>query len=119
MLSGHCHCGNVQIRVADPPDTATVCNCSTCRRYAATWLFCHPDQVEIDAREPTSAYRWGDETIDFHHCPRCGCITHYTSTGKSDVQRTAVNLNMMAAEDVNDIRQRRFDGADTWQYLDD
>jgi hypothetical protein len=58
--------------------------------------------------------------IDFHHCPQCGCITHYTGTGKGEevVDRMAINTRMCSLADMKDIPIRHFDGADTWAFID-
>lgn len=130
MLTGTCHCGAVEVRVEevrveevraeDIPAEATVCNCSICRRYAATWLHCTEATVTIIAEpDAIDTYCWGDEMINFHRCAKCGCITHYTCTEKAGIDRVSVNLNNMPPEQTSGIRRRRFDGAHTWQFLDD
>lgn len=89
-----------------------------CRRYAAIWAFCTEQTVTVSSDLPTETYRWGDQYIDFHRCTQCGCVTHYTSTTKANSDRVGVNLNMMSEQMVNDVEVRRFDGANTWEYLD-
>jgi hypothetical protein len=32
MLEGSCHCGAVRLTLPSPPEVATDCNCSLCRR---------------------------------------------------------------------------------------
>ena len=64
------------------------------------------------------AYTWGDKTIEFYHCRRCGCLTHYESVDKHESSRIAVNTRMLPPEKVANIKVRTFDGAETWRYLD-
>ena len=45
-------------------------------------------------------------------------MTRYESAEKSDGSRIAVNARMMSPTDIDGIRIRTFDGADTWKYLD-
>ncbi|MBU2678082.1 MAG: GFA family protein [Gammaproteobacteria bacterium] len=119
MLHGSCHCGAVRIEVARRPRSLTQCTCSICRRYGAQWAYysrktatisCNPDDV--------TAYVWGDKTLEFFHCNRCGCLTHYESVDKEDDSRIAVNARMISPADMADVKLRLFDGAETWKYLD-
>lgn len=121
MFKGQCHCGNVQLSAPEAPPTLTACTCSICHRYGAQWAYFKVGEVDVSCFEqPTQTYRWGDEDIDFHHCPRCGCLTHYTSTkNKPDAEdRIAFNGRMFDPALTAAIRLRHFDGADTWTYLD-
>ncbi len=69
MFTASCHCGAVRLQVAALPATLTVCNCSTCRRYAARWAYYTRDQVTFSCEPGAfSAYIWGDRMIEFCHC---------------------------------------------------
>jgi len=120
VLKGQCHCGNIAFTVDQTPETLTECNCSMCNRYGSQWAYFKPSEVTITVRDThTNTYRWGDESIDFHHCPNCGCITHYTGTGKGEpMDRLAVNARMCSLDQTKGIPIRHFDGADTWKFLD-
>ena len=120
MLQAICHCGDVRIDIARRPQALTQCTCSICRRYGAQWAYYTRRSVTVHADPATvSAYVWGDRTIEFFHCNRCGCVTHYESVEKDIDSRIAVNARMLPAEDVAGIRVRTFDGAKTWKYIDD
>ena len=115
-----CHCGNVKITVNHAPETLLSCNCSICHRYGALWGYYTTEEVSITVESrPTGTYRWGDETTDFHHCPSCGCMTHYTCTEKIDDSRVAANFRLTGYKEIASIPIRRFDGADTWQFIDE
>lgn len=117
--SASCHCGAIRIEAAHRPTTVTRCTCSVCRRYGALWAFYTRSTATVDARaEARAAYLWNDRVIEFCHCARCGCVTHYESAAKGDDSRVAVNARMMSPGDLEGARVRTFDGADTWKYLD-
>ena len=117
MLEASCHCGAVKIEVdvVDAPTELTSCNCSICRRLGSLWCYFTPAQVRVVGT--TSAYRWGDKTLDLHHCPTCACTTHWTPLDPT-YQRMGVNARLMDPAIVNAARLRRIDGADTWKVLD-
>jgi hypothetical protein len=114
-----CHCGNIRIIIPELPNTVTTCNCSVCRRYGALWAYFTRREVTLEADENAlAAYRWGDRTIDFWHCARCGCLTHYTSRENGPESRFAVNARMLPLDVIESLTVRRFDGDNTWRYLD-
>ena len=119
MIRGNCHCGAVRFEVPEPRDFLTDCNCSICRRYGALWLHCNRSEISLEyAPGATSAYEWGDRLLAFHHCNTCGCMTHWLSIKEDNPEPMAVNCRMSEPADIAGMQVRRFDGADTWQYLD-
>ncbi|MCJ2376697.1 aldehyde-activating protein [Vibrio sp. ZSDZ34] len=113
-----CHCGNITLSFNKYPESLTSCNCSICHRYAALWGYYQPDEVVVSSKTTSSkTYQWGDGYIDFHHCRQCGCVTHYTSTSLSPIQKVAINFRMDNPSQLANIPQRRFDGARSWTYL--
>lgn len=114
-----CHCGNVQITTAAPPESLTQCNCSICNRYGALWGNYLPQQVEITSPQALVAYRRAEANIEFLHCANCGCVTHYRTTDKVlDNPTVGINFRMSAAAAIAEIQIRRFDGANSWTFLD-
>ena len=119
MIVASCHCGNVNINISTEVTSLTSCNCSICRRYGALWAYFSPQQVTINEIKLQSAtYSWADKGINFHHCPTCGCLTHYTCTSLADSKRVAVNFRMVSPNIVDRLKIRHFDGADTWKFID-
>jgi hypothetical protein len=119
MIEASCHCGAVRMEIAEKPQRVTSCNCSICRRLGTLWAYYHPDQVRFTAGAGTTvSYVQGERTLAIHHCPTCGCVTHWASVRKEYADRMAVNARLMKPDDLADIPVRRFDGADTWTYLD-
>jgi hypothetical protein len=118
MIEAHCHCGEIQLSVRTLPPAVTRCNCSICRRYGALWAYYSPLEVSTREQQPTSVYRWGEKDIEFHFCANCGCLTHYLSDNLPKGSRIAINARMMASDILEQIPVRHFDGADSWQFID-
>ena len=120
MISGTCHCGAVSIDVPAPPASLLSCNCSLCRRTGGLWAFYAPQDVRVSGHpEHTEAYVWGDRTLRTVRCRHCGSVTHWESLQPQVDQRCGVNFRNFAPELVASLPVRRFDGADTWAFLDD
>ncbi len=119
MIKGQCHCGNIKLQLPQLTENATTCNCSICARYGAIWGYFTRTEVKVAVGESGfSAYSHGDKMINFNHCKKCGCLTHYTSTDPSADSRLAVNYRMFPSTVIQQINIRHFDGADSWQHLD-
>ncbi len=83
------------------------CNCSLCTRTG--WLVAfYPDDGAVTVRGETAQYVWGDKMIAIHFCPKCGCGTHWTSTGES-YGKMGVNARML---DGFEVRERVCGGDD-------
>lgn len=114
-----CHCGNIRIRVENKPKTLTVCNCSICHRYGSMWGYYKPQQTKIEIGDVgASSYIWGDKCIEFIHCKQCGCITHYQTLEGDKDPKIGVNFRMAEPVEIARIAVRKFDGANTWQYVE-
>ncbi|HZH26901.1 MAG TPA: GFA family protein [Azospirillaceae bacterium] len=119
MLEASCHCGAIRFEVAERPQWLNSCNCSLCRRIGALWAYDHPSQVRMSAGVgKTVAYVQGDRTLGLHHCPTCGCVTHWESVNKETAERMGLNARLLDPAEIEGVRVRRFDGASTWTYLD-
>jgi hypothetical protein len=75
MVQASCHCGAVQLTIADAPIEVTDCNCTICRRYGALWAYYTRDKIAIAGS--TDVYQRSEKGLEFHRCTRCGCITHW------------------------------------------
>lgn len=119
MLEASCHCGAIRIQVPAAPEFIVDCNCSICRRNGALWAFYNNDVVKIQGHpENTTAYIWGPRTICTMHCKHCGCATHWENIDAAVDSRAGVNTRNFDPATMQGIRVRRFDGADTWTYID-
>ena len=115
MVEATCHCGAVRMEVPRAPETLTACNCSICRRLG--WHVAYYPASEVTVRGETDTYVWGDRMLAFHRCKVCGCGTHWSAL-KPTSDRMGVNARLMPPEVQAAARVRRFDGADTWTFLD-
>ncbi len=119
MLTGTCHCGAIRIDVSEPPQSLIDCNCSICRRNGALWAICLAGTVQVTGHpEHTTAYIWGAKTIMTLRCSSCGCVTHWESLHPDSAGTLGVNMRNFDPEEIKAIGIRRFDGAETWSYLD-
>jgi hypothetical protein len=119
MISASCHCGAVRIEVPAPPATLTNCNCSLCRRYGALWAYYPVDAVRVTGHpEHTAGYVWGDKTLRTVRCATCGCITHWEPLQPTADGKLGVNMRNFDPDALGAVRLRRFDGANSWTYLD-
>jgi hypothetical protein len=59
----------------------------------------------------TKAYVWGDRMIGIHHCPICGCGTHWASLGE-DFGKMGINARLLDGFDESTVEIRKFDNAD-------
>ena len=107
-VTGSCHCGAVRIEVPGAPEWLGSCNCSFCTK--AGWLVAYyPDDGSVGIAGETAAYVWGDRMISLHHCPVCGCGTHWETTGER-YGRMGVEARLLDGFAVED-GVATFDGA--------
>ena len=119
MHTGSCHCGAVRITLPSTPLTATQCNCSRCRRIGGPWVYFEFGSVVIDADpDATSAYVCGDRTLRSIFCKTCGCVTHWEPLPPVIGSRHGVNLGNFDPQLIASVPVRKFDGADTWTFID-
>ena len=119
MLEGSCHCGAVRLTLPSPPEVATDCNCSLCRRIGGPWVYYEFGKVKIEGHpEFTSEYIWGDRTLRTIHCKTCGCVTHWEPLSPAPGAKHGVNLGNFDPRLIAAVRVRHFDGADTWKFID-
>lgn len=117
MLEGSCHCGSVRWRFDGMPDSATACNCTLCRRYGVLWIYDFEGE-RIHVTGPTQVYIRGD-SIGFHFCPSCGCVTSWRALQPDDDgrRRIAVNLRLTEPEPVAHLPIDHFDGLERFEDL--
>ncbi|MAS15046.1 MAG: glutathione-dependent formaldehyde-activating, GFA [Nitratireductor sp.] len=70
----------------------------------------------LSGEDTTVAYVQGDKTLAMHHCPTCGCTTHWSPRDQGN--RMAINARLMEPGAIAGLRIRHFDGAETFGFLD-
>ena len=118
MISGRCHCGDVQWTTPAWPEWVTICNCSYCRKAGAQWGEVDPNSTEMVSEIPQERYIFGDKTLIIHRCNTCGITTHWSTLDPEAPQRMKINFSTLNGDLPESIPIRHFDGADSWQYLD-
>ena len=118
MTIGACHCGAVHWRFEGAIDSATACNCSICRRFGVLWAYDF-ENAAILVSGPTTTYSWGDQSIGFHFCPKCGCVAYWRAMqiDAEGRRRIAVNLRLAEPEAVAAVAIDRFDGLVSFKDL--
>lgn len=107
-IHGSCHCGGVQLQVPAKPGWVADCNCSLCRKLGWRLAYFHPDQVRVTGQ--TKSYVWGDRMIGIHHCPLCGCTTHWDTLGE-DFGKMGINARLLDEFDESTVEVRKLDRA--------
>ena len=116
-ITGQCHCGMVTYQLDSQPAQIVDCNCTACRRYRALWAHMPLDQVTVTGQ--TIAYSHGDRNLAFHSCANCGGTTHWLPIKTQEGNPwMAVNLAMAEPDQIVGIPIRKFDGAESWRFLD-
>ena len=119
VLLGSCHCGAVTVELPSPPERATSCNCSICRRVGGLWGYYEFGTVRVTGHpEHTQTYVQGDRTLTMVRCGTCGVVTHWEPLPPTPGARHGVNLRIFEPALLDGVTIRRFDGADTWRFLD-
>jgi hypothetical protein len=120
MFSIECHCGNIKLAAIEFPSEITSCNCSICYRLGALLAYYDEENVKVIVGvERKTTYSWGEKTMTYHRCEKCGCTTHYTTTEDDGNKLVAVNCRMAQTPDISKIPLREFDGLLTWEYIDE
>lgn len=101
------------------PEQATRCNCSICRRLGSVWAYYEFGTVSIEAHpDQMVEYIQGDRSLRTIRCRTCGIATHWEPLPPLAGARHGVNLNNFEPRLLESVRVRRFDGADSWSFLD-
>ena len=117
MIEGSCLCGAVRWKFRGPPDGATACNCTACRRYGVLWAYDYENEG-IGVSGTTQAFARG-KALEFHFCPQCGCVAFWRAQ-QDDAKgrrRIAVNLRLAEPAQVAAIPIDHFDGLDKFEDL--
>ena len=117
MLEGSCLCGAVRWTFQGPPESATACNCTACRRYGVLWIYDYENEG-IHVAGATKPYVRG-KALEFHFCPACGCVTHWRGLkiDERGRRRMAVNVRLAEPDAVAHLPIDHFDGFDTFDDL--
>jgi hypothetical protein len=115
MLKLSCHCGEIRIETAKPPDYVHECNCTLCSKSGARWGYFHPSEVSVQgSAEGYCRQDKEDPGALLQFCATCGSTTHFVLT-ESAVSKhgnvvMGVNMRLAAESDLAGIELRYPDG---------
>lgn len=109
MVEGTCLCGAVRIELDEPPLEVTSCDCSSCRRRGALWCYASPRRAR--AVGPTATYQRPSPCLTTHHCPTCGCTTHWSPIDPA-LDRMGLNARLLDPAVLRAARVRIVRGSD-------
>jgi hypothetical protein len=114
MVDASCHCGAVAISVGAAPLELRSCDCSICRRTGALWsYYSRPGP----GRRPDGDLPVGRQVARSPSL-RDLRLHHALVAARSGARRMGVNARLTVPAIVAAVRVRRFDGADTWTFLE-
>jgi len=118
MIAGTCLCGGANWTFEGRPKHATSCNCTACRRFGVLWAYDYLGE-RIHLGGVTRAYFRGEASLGFHHCPECGCVTHWQAVRPEPDGRLRVAVNLRLADPVavGDIPVQHLDALDSWERV--
>lgn len=118
MIEGSCHCGAVSWEFDGDPGSATACNCTTCRRYGALWIYDYENE-RIRVSGPTSTYERENPSLRYHFCPNCGSVAYWRGvrTNEEGRRRIAVNIRLAEPDVVAHLPIEHFEGLNSFDDL--
>jgi hypothetical protein len=99
VIDASCHCGEVEIRIANKPNYTNLCDCSLCAKSGGAWGYYESGAVSVTGE--TKAYRRADydePAVEMRFCPNCGTTTHWTLTENCEGDRVGVNCACLNPE---------------------
>ena len=109
LYSGACHCGRVRFTVRAELASATVCNCSICRKKGFIHSIVEADQFELLAgSDALVSYRFNTGVAEHEFCAECGIHPFYTP--RSDPDKVDVNVRCLDGVDLTQLELLPFDG---------
>ncbi len=109
-MTGTCHCGRVEFRVADVPGTAIRCNCSYCSRRGWYTGYAAVEEFKlVRGQDALRSYRFAAGTTENFFCGSCGIHTHFVSS-YTDPPRYAYNIACCPEVELDKLELRHIDG---------
>jgi hypothetical protein len=72
----------------------------------------------VAARRATDEYVWGNRSLWFVSCGKCGCVTHWQPVEPRESVRLGVNARHFESRAMASVCVRLLDGACPWKHLD-
>ncbi len=110
--AGSCHCGAVQVTLADAPLEVSECNCSLCSKTGFRDVYARAADVTITGDVAGYVRADIDEPmITNWRCATCGIATHWTPLSPPPHDRIGVNSRLFDPALVAALPVNPVDGA--------
>ena len=110
---GGCHCGAVRYRATIRRPTASVCNCSMCRKKAPIHAIVPDVDFELlSGHEVLTKYSFNTHVAQHLFCSRCGI--HGFGRPRSQPDKISVNLRCLDRDVLSSFELVQFDG-ENWE----
>jgi hypothetical protein len=109
-LQGRCHCGQVSWTYRGALQSATACNCTSCRKWGGLWAYGNQGD-EITTAGNTQTYVRGPH-LQYHFCPVCAAVAFWAlvRTNEAGKRPMAVNLRLAEPDAIQHLPIDHFDG---------
>jgi hypothetical protein len=117
VLKGTCHCGAVSWIYKGMPESATACNCTSCRRWGGLWAYGYENE-RIVVRGESKTYVRGPN-LAYHFCPTCSTVAYWRALKADDDGRRAmaVNLRLTEPDPIAHLPIDHFEGLERFEDL--
>lgn len=116
-LQGSCHCGALNWTFTGSLESATACNCTSCRRWGGLWAYGQENE-SVFVKGPSSTYVRGPN-LEYHFCPTCACVAYWRmlKLGEDGKRPMAVNLRLTEPEPIAHLPIDHFEGLKSFEDL--
>ena len=116
-LEGSCHCGALGWKYLGMPESATACNCTSCRRWGGLWAY-GTEGERIAVRGESRVYTRGPN-LAYHFCPTCAAVGWWRLQKPDADGRFAVAVNLRLAEPgpIAHLPIEHFEGLEAFEDL--
>lgn len=116
-LEGSCHCGAISWTYKGVPESATACNCTSCRRWGGLWAYGYENE-RIEVRGASKTYVRGPN-LAYHFCPVCAVVAYWRALKVDEEGKyaMAVNLRLTEPESIAHLPIDHFEGLKSFEDL--
>ncbi|KAL7938807.1 Mss4-like protein [Trichoderma chlorosporum] len=134
VYTGSCHCGAFTVAATSKPldetfDGPIVCNCSSCERNAALWVYSPKESVILSGDEANMGrYKFNTRMVDKVFCKTCGVVllNQFNDLSEEEIAAlpermrlfrdrqhafTGFNARVLHGVDISKFKTKKVDGA--------
>jgi hypothetical protein len=116
-LEGSCHCQSLKWTFTGPLESATACNCTSCRRWGGLWAY-GVENESVFVQGASATYVRGPH-LEYHFCPVCACVAYWKTQqpNESGKRAMAVNLRLTEPDAIAHLPIDHFEGLHSFEDL--